>query len=695
MRPLPPTFFALLLAMPGVLVAAPDAAETAIRPGNDFYGYANAAWLAEQARAGLPDNSGTTAVLIEGNKARVRELVAGFSAHPTTADERKAGQFHASMLDRTRIEQLGLAPLQRDLAGIAQIRDRRRLTAWLGGHLSLDDGTGQQVDAPLGIWVHQGFHDADHHAVHLIQGGLGLEPADYAASSQDALERRSAYTRQVAAILQSVGRSDPATRAQAVVVLEGRIAAVHASAADSADVHKTDNAWTRRDFAVRAPGIDWPTFFAAAGLAANDRYVVWQPGMVSGLAQLAGHAPLEPWRDYLTVRLIMHCAAVLPGSVTGAAPGDPAEAAITLTRRAMPDAVSRAYAARYFPPASKASAQAMVDAIRAAFADRLVQTTWMGSDTRTKALAKLNALQIGVGYPDSWASYSALAVVRGDALGNVRRAEQLAYRRALAKLSRPVDPGEWAMPPEAVGAILTLSPNAMQFSAGLLQPPYFDPQGDAASNFGSAGAGLAHEVSHSFDPVGNDYDAAGRLIRWWSADDQTRYQAVGAPLAAQIGRICSLPGACLRSEQVLGESSADLIGLEVAYAAYRRSLNGAEDRVIDGLTGDQRFFIAFARRWRRVQSDPALRRYIERDGHLPPRPRRGGSQPGCVVCRLWREARRCALSYAAGPGPRLRQIVCQSDLRMTADETAAIPSSAENRVTSSLSAVEFSARTST
>lgn len=343
--------------------------------------------------------------------------------------------------------------------------------------------------------------------------------------------------------------------------------------------------------------------------------------MVTGLAQVAQQAPLQSWRDYLTVRLIMHHADVLPRSVTGAAPDDRAQIAIGQTRRAMPDVVGRAYATRYFPPAAKASAQAMVDAIRAAFVERLVQTAWMGGDTRTKALVKLNALQIGLGYPDSWANYSPLKVVRSDAAGNLQRAEQLAYRRALAKLSRPVDPREWAMAPEAVGAILTLSPNAMQFSAGLLQPPYFDPQGDAASNFGSAGAGLAHEVSHSFDPVGNDYDAHGRLIHWWSADDQARYQAAGAALEVQIARICPLPGACLRGQQVLGESSADLVGLEVAYAAYRRSLNGREDKVIDGLSGDQRFFIAFARRWRRVQSEAALRRYIERDSHLPPRPR--------------------------------------------------------------------------
>lgn len=621
MRLLPLTVAALLLAMPGTLAAAPDAVETAIRPGDDFYGYANARWLAEQARNGLPDNAGTTAVLIDRNKARVRQLIEGFSVRPATADERKAGVLHASLLDTARIERLGLAPLQRDLTAIAKIRDRQQLAAWLGGHLSLDDGSGQQVDMPLGIWVHQGFHDADHYAVHLIQGGLGLEQADYAGNDPAAVERRSAYAKRIAAVLQAAGRSDPAGRAQAVVTLEGRMAAIHASAADSADVHKTDNAWSRRDFAVRAAGMDWTAFLAAAGLAGNDRYVVWQPGMVTGLASLVEQAPLEAWRDYLTLRLIAHHSDGLPDSVTGAEHGDRAAAAVDRTARAMPDVVGRAYAARYFPPVSKAAAQAMVGSIRAAFADRLAQVAWMGDDTRRQALTKLTALRIGLGYPDSWAGYSALKVIRGDAAGNLQRAEQLAYRRALAKLGQPVDPGEWAMAPEAVGAILTLSPNAMQFSAGLLQPPYFDPQGDAASNFGSAGAGLAHEVSHSFDPVGNDYDAAGRLAHWWSADDQARYQAAGAALAAQVGRHCPLPATCVRSEQVLGESSADLVGLEVAFAAYHRSLDGHEDRVIDGLNGDQRFFIAFARRWRRVQSDAALRRYLERDSHLPPRAR--------------------------------------------------------------------------
>jgi predicted metalloendopeptidase len=272
---------------------------------------------------------------------------------------------------------------------------------------------------------------------------------------------------------------------------------------------------------------------------------------------------------------------------------------------------------RYFPPEAKAAAKAMVENIRAAYRARLSAVTWLSPDTKAKALAKLEAIKVGVGYPDTWIDYSGLEIVRGEALANRRRAERFDYLRNLAKLHQPVDPAEWAVAPQAVNAIINFSPNSLQFTAGLLQPPYFDPTGDAASNYGSAGAGLAHELWHSFDDLGHIWDERGRLGEWMTAADLAAYRSALQPLARQYDGYCLKTGLCVHGDQVLTESAADLIGLTAAHDAYVASLKGVPDQVKDGLTGEQRFFRAFAQRWRRLQTDEALRQQIATDTHPP------------------------------------------------------------------------------
>jgi predicted metalloendopeptidase len=259
----------------------------------------------------------------------------------------------------------------------------------------------------------------------------------------------------------------------------------------------------------------------------------------------------------------------------------------------------------------------MVSDVIAAYRARIPNLTWMSPQTKQKALAKLAALRIGVGYPDRWIDYATLDIKRGDAFGNMRRAEAFNRLGSLAKLKQPADPDEWRIDPQIVGAVILFSPNTETFSAGLLQPPFFDPQGDAASNYGSAGAGIAHEISHSFDELGNIYDAQGRLGNWWTAEDLAKYHAAAEKLVAQFNAYCPLPDLCVNGKQVLTENIADLAGLLTAHDAYVLSLKGKTDVVINGLTGEQRFFLAFAQRWRKAQSEAALRRQFKSDTHSP------------------------------------------------------------------------------
>ena len=621
------TAFAVMTAIPTwpawptpALAGPPDidsAIESGVRPGDDFYRYANGPWLKAVEVPPGQTGYGTSSLLVVENARRVRALIEVAAHTPTPGLPQKIGDYYASRFDSAAIDARGLTPLAADLGAIAALQDRQGLSAWLGGHICLDDGTDSHVDSLFGIWIHQGFHDPDHYVPHLVQGGLGLYDRDaYLDPAQDAA--RQAYRAHVAAVLKAAAFTDPDARAARVLALEIDIARAHASADDTNDVVKTDNSWTPGDFAAKAPGLDWPAFFRAAGLDHQATFLVWQPGAVSGSAALVASQPLDAWKDYLAFHLIDHFAGVLPASVTGASVPDRSAAAIAATTDALGEGIGRLYVARWFPPASKQAAEAMVANIRTAFSAHITAAAWMSPATRSAALAKLDALQIGVGYPDTWIDYTSLDIVRGDAFGNQRRTEAFAWRQSLAKLARPVDSAEWALLPQTVGAILNFSPNSMQFSAGLLQPPYFDPSGDLAANYGSAGAGLAHEVSHSFDGLGRLYDARGNLAEQWTAEDSARYDTLTQPLAKQMDTDCLAPGLCVHGSQVKQESVADLIGLQVAYEAYHLALHGQPDRVIDGVTGDQRFFLAFARRWRKVMSDDALRRQVATDPHLPP-----------------------------------------------------------------------------
>ena len=658
----------------GVAVAAPPApapdrqadpreVDPAIRPGDDFYRYANGVWLRTTPLPPGRSSYDTGAMLREDSARRVQALIEAAATAPTSKRAQRISDFYASWMDAAGIEAKGLKPLSGEFAAIAAIRDRRELSAYLGRKLPLDDGTNTQTDGLFGVWIHQGFHDADHYAAHLVQGGLGLpDREDYLDAGAEKSAHRARYRAHIAATLKLAGFDQPDFRAGRVLALEIAIARTHASADDTADVFKTDNPWRRADFAAKAPGLDWTAWFKGARLDGQAEIIVWQPSAVTGAAALVGAQPVAAWRDYLAFHLIAHYAAALPQAfgvvdatiaspLAGPPPRTPAltpqartQQAIAATTQALGEDIGQLYVARYFPPQAKAAATAMVENIRTAFGARIAGLSWMSPATRDTALAKLAAVKVSVGYPDTWIDYAGLVVRRGDAVGNLRRAEAFAYRRELARLGRPVDARDWLLVlPQNPGANINFSPNALQFSASLLQPPFFDPAGDAASNYGSAGAGTAHEISHSFDELGSIYDARGRLGRWWTADDLARYRRVSAPLAAQFSADCPKPDLCVRGQQVLGENIADLAGLRVAYDAYRLSLHAKPDIVVGGLTGDQRFFLAFARRWRRIQTDAALREQIATDPHAP------GEFRADTVRNLedWRRA------FAVKPGDKL------------------------------------------
>ncbi|HET6180693.1 MAG TPA: M13 family metallopeptidase [Candidatus Sulfotelmatobacter sp.] len=611
-----------------------DDVDRSIKPGEDFYQYANGGWLKGVTIPTGQSGYDTRAIVRARTSQRVRELIqdAAASRSAKTGVAQKVGDYYTSFMDEDGIESKKLTPLADEMALISAITNKESLSSYLGSTLHGEvDGLTANADHIFGLWINQGFEDSEHNVVHLWQGGLGMPDRDsYLATSPKSAELRVQYQAHIAAVLKLASVADAEAKAARILSLEIRIAQAFAPDADAADVFKQNNPWKRADFAAKAPGMDWDAYFKSAGLADQSDFVVWQPSAVTGVSALVQSESRELWKDYLRFHLIEHYASVLPKAIaaelfafydtvlsgTQQRP-ERTQSAIAATNAALGQAVGQLYTQRYFPREAKAKAQAMAADLISAYRARISNLTWMSAATKTKALDKLGALEIIVGYPDHWIDYSKLDVERGDAFGNMRRAEAFLHSRNLAKLKQPVDPIEWPINPQVPGAVIMFSPNAEFFSAGILQPPYFDAQGDAATNYGSAGAGMAHEISHSFDKLGNIYDAHGRLGAWWTSEDRAQFHAAAAKLAAQFDSYCPFAELCVNGKQVLTESVADQAGLLAAHDAYILSLKGRPDVVIGGLTGEQRFFRAFAQRWRSVQTEDALRRQIKTDTHPP------------------------------------------------------------------------------
>lgn len=608
--------------------------DDSVKPGDDFYRYANGSWLKANTIPVGQSSYDNRAMLAEKTSRQVRDLIQkAASAHASKGSiAQKVGDYYASFLDRHEIDAKGFSPLAGELARIAAITDRTSLSAYLGGTLNSEvEGLAANADHIFGIWINQGFEDSDHNLAHIWQGGLGMpDRDDYLDPSPKKAKLRNQYQTHIEAVLKLNGSANADDQAGRILSLEIQIAHSFAPNSDSADVFKQNNPWKRTDFASRAPGLDWNAYFESAGLGQQRDFIVWQPSAVTGVSALVRDESIEVWKDYLRFHLLEHYASVLPkaiaaedfafyGAILSGAQQMPdrSKEAIAATNGALGQAVGQFYTQRYFPSEAKLKARDMANNLITAYRGRISNLRWMSPQTKQKALAKLAALQVIVGYPDVWIDYSSLDVVRGDAFGNMRRAEAFNRLRNLAKLKQPVNPIEWPINPQLPGAVIMFSPNAEFFSAAILQPPYFDSKGDSAFNYGSAGAAMAHEITHSFDELGNIYDAQGHLRDWWTTADRAAYHEAANKLVEQFSHYCPFDDYCINGQKVLSENIADIAGLQVAYDAYVLSLKGKADVMIGGLSGEQRFFLAFAKRWRKLQTETALRQQLNTDTHSP------------------------------------------------------------------------------
>lgn len=617
----------------GILTASMD---TSVKPGDDFYTYANGGWMKATEIPADRSNVGGFWVADQQTEKNLETLIADLEKSEPEAgtDAARVKAFYDAFLDTATIDRLGMSPLELDLRRISAIKDKTDLARVLGSTIRADvdplNATDMTTENLFGVFVSQALAEQEV-MPYLLQGGLGMPEREYYLSSTpDMRANQAAYRKYVGDMLTAAGIPDAAAKAQRIWDLELKIARAHATREESDDWSKSKQIWTADQFSEKAPGLDWETFFTAAQLGNQEKFDAFHAGSIPKLAALVGSEPLESWKDWLTFHQINQNAAVLPSRIdnlsfafngkqlTGQEEQRPrAKRAIAAINVAIGDALGKLYVERYFPASDKAAIQGMVDNIKTAFSTRIEALDWMAPETKQEAKAKVETMEVGVGYPDTWKDYSSLEVSPGTAYANKQAAELLRYRQQLAKIGKPQDKREWWMNAQLVNAVNLPVQNALNFPAGILQRPFYDPKADPAFNYGAIGGVIGHEISHSFDDAGAAFDRNGLMRNWWTEADLQVFQRNGLALSEQYDTYEALPGLHVNGNLTLGENIADLAGLAAAYDAYHASLNGREAPVIDGFTGDQRFFIAYAQAWASKYRDAQLRQRIATDGHAP------------------------------------------------------------------------------
>jgi putative endopeptidase len=613
----------------GIDLAARD---LSVRPGDDFYRYANGHWL--DTHQIPPDRTswGSFAELQERTEVQLREIIEALPPDaPSGSIEQKVGDYYRAYLDTAAIEALGLKPAQPALEAIAAARTHADL-ARLMGRPDLD------LKSPLRVLITLDQKDPDRYIVAITQSGLGLPDRDYYLKD-DAVYAglRAKYETHVARLLELAGDADSADEARSILDLETQIAKLHWPVAKRRERDLTYNLKTRAELDQLAPDFAWQQLLAADGLSGQGQFVVRELDAVEGLERLFLSVPVARWRPYLRYHYLVGVADVLPKAFDDEVfdfygrtlngqqqQRDRWKRAVAAVDRDLGEAAGQLYVRRYFPPQSKQKVLELVENLRASYKERIQSEPWLTPATRKLALEKLAAFHPKIGYPDKWRDYSALEIIKGDAFGNSVRGVVFEWNRQAKRMGQPTDRGEWGMTPQTINAYYNPTFNEVVFPAAILQPPFFDPHADAAVNYGGIGGVIGHEMGHGFDDQGSKSDARGVLRTWWLPEDTKAFKARTDSLATQYDGYTVLPGLNINGRLTLGENIGDLGGLSIAYVAYHRSLKGRKAPVLDGLTGDQRYFLAWAQVWRTLIRDEQLRTQVTSNPHSPPRFRVNG-----------------------------------------------------------------------
>ncbi len=609
---------------------------TDVRPQDDLFEYVNGTWLAETEMPADKSRYGTFLILADQAEADVHALVEEVSAAENVeagSAAQKIRDFYNSYMDAERVNDLGLQAIADTLAEIDAATthdDIYRLFGSLG-----TDG----VTNPLGTFIFSDFQDANTNVVYLAENGLSLPDRDYYLQDDERfVQGRELLSTYASTLFELAGQPEPAAFANDLLALETQLAEVQWTREENRDRVKQYNPHSLEDLQQLAPKINWQAFLDASQLSGRERYIVMQPSFFATADDIISNTPVETWKNYLKFQLISGYAPVIGEDYFNAwfamyrkglqgidEPRPRWKRAISSINGNMGELLGQLYVEKHFTPAAKARMQEMIDNLVKAYHQSITELDWMSEETKQQALEKLSKFNSKIGYPDNWRDYSSLEIVEGDLVGNLRRATAFEYQRNLNKLDRPVDKSEWLMTPQTVNAYYLPMWNEIVFPASILHPPFFNMQADDAVNYGAIGSVIGHEIGHGFDDQGRRFDGDGNLRDWWTEEDNRRFLERKDKLAAQYNGYEVIDGLTINGEFTSGENIGDLGGMSIAYKAYRMSLDGEEAPVIDGWTGDQRFFLGWAQAWREKRRPEEQKRLLTVDSHSPPKFRANGA----------------------------------------------------------------------
>jgi putative endopeptidase len=598
------------------------AADPAVAPGDNFFRYAQGAWYAE---AVIPPDHGSAGVgrdVTDRTELQLRTLIENAAQNPKTPTASQIGAFYGAWMDEARLETLDDKPLKADLARIAAVPDKAAFSILMAKTYG---GFGKSF---FGLGVGPDPKHPEINTLYLDQDGLGLPDRDYYLDASFK-PQRDAYLAYLERTFHLIGYPDPAGHAAAILALETRIAEASWTDVDERDIDKTMNPFTVAQLQAYAPGLDWSAHLAAAGVGGQATMIAGPKTAIQKLAAIYSETPLDTLRAWESFHITDAAAPYLSKRFDDSRfefgkslSGVTAQLArwkrgVTLIDNSLGEAVGREYVAVYFPPRAKAQMEALVANLKAAMAARIQAAAWMAPTTKAEALKKLHKMNVQVGYPDKWRDYSGLKIERSDLYGDAQRSDAFEWAYQLSDLGKPVDHLKWGMTPQTVDAYNGGLENKIVFPAGILQAPYFDASADPAVNYGAAGAIIGHEITHGFDDQGRKIDDTGAVRDWWAPEDVKRFEAQADKYGAQFDAYEPVPGSHINGKLTMGENIADLGGLLAALDAYHASLHGKRAPVLSGLTGDQRFFLAYAQSWRTKEREDSIRKQLASDPHSP------------------------------------------------------------------------------
>jgi endothelin-converting enzyme/putative endopeptidase len=607
-----------------------------VRPQDDFFDAVNGGWVTNTEMPSDRARWGTFDALREQSQKDVRTLVEEVSAAENVepgSPTQKIRDFYNAYMDSSKATELGVEAIRKDLDEIAAattLDEIYRLFGTLGKY---------GVDSPIGGQIFSDLKDPDTNVVYLGEAGLTIPDRDYyLLDDEQFVKGRELYLTYVTGVFDLAGIENGSDRAEALLALEKQLAEVHWTKEENRDPVKGYNPHTPEELAALAPKINWEVTLEASEVGARDLYIVEQPSYFESASDIIADAPLDTWKDYLTFQTISNFAPVLGDAyfdlwfdfsrkgLQGIDEPRPRwKRAVNSVNGNLGELLGQLYVERHYNPESKARMDTLIENLIKAYEKSINELEWMSEETRQQALVKLSQFSPKIGYPENWRDYSRMNITEGDLVGNIKSSAEFEYRRNIDKLDSPVDKSEWFMNPQTVNAYYNPVWNEIVFPASILQPPFFNVKADDAVNYGGIGAVIGHEIGHGFDDSGRKFDGGGNLRDWWTEEDATQFEERKNKLAAQYNGYEVIDGLTINGEFTSGENIGDLGGLSIAYLAYKMSLNGEEAPVIDGMTGDQRFFYGWAQVWRSKARPEESKRLLTIDPHSPPKFRANGA----------------------------------------------------------------------